>query len=82
MKHHTTERVLEFICQFIQQHGWPPTVREIERGMGFHSTSVVQYHLFKLVDSGRIERGEGARTIRVTPGGEPNAELRNGRTGS
>ncbi len=37
--------ILEFIRIFVDEHGFPPTVREIQAGLGISSTSVVDYNL-------------------------------------
>lgn len=39
------ERILEFIGAFLTEHGFPPTVRDIQKGCGMSSTSVVDYNL-------------------------------------
>lgn len=39
------QEILEFIRAFIEQRGYPPTVREIQAGLGLSSTSVVDYNL-------------------------------------
>ena len=58
-----TERVLAFIHRYIDDRGYPPSVRDIRRGCGFRSTSVASYHLHKLAGQGflrvdeRVARG-------------------------
>ncbi|MCE7937082.1 MAG: hypothetical protein DYG90_00480 [Chloroflexi bacterium CFX6] len=49
-------RIYDFIRDHLTKHGHAPTVREIGRGVGISSTSVVLYHLGKLVKAGRIVR--------------------------
>lgn len=51
-----TEKVHRFICQYVDEHDWPPTVREIGKGVGITSTSVVRYHLDRLVAAKKITR--------------------------
>ena len=41
-------RVYEFIREYHRQHGYPPTVREIQSALKFSSTSVVDHHLKSL----------------------------------
>jgi len=48
--------VLAYIRQYIVKCGFAPTVREIARGVGLGSTSVVNYHLNRLVRAGLLER--------------------------
>src|SRR5438132_375473 len=50
------ERMLEFIRDFRDEHGYPPTVREIGRAAGISSTSVVDYNLNVLEKGGHIRR--------------------------
>jgi SOS-response transcriptional repressor LexA len=46
------QRILECIRDFIQERGYPPTVRDIARELGISSTSVVDYHLKRLEQAG------------------------------
>lgn len=62
------EKMLAFIIAYIQQHGYPPTVREIGQGVGFKSTNSVQTHLLRMFNEGMLETDgvPGApRAIRV-----------------
>jgi len=64
------QRILECIREFIQERGYPPTVRDIARELGISSTSVVDYHLRRLEQAGWIERDpRSSRGIRLTPAG-------------
>ena len=49
-------RILEFIRDFIEEHGYPPSVRDIQRGCEISSTSVVDYNLHILQREGYIRR--------------------------
>jgi repressor LexA len=51
-------RILEFIDLFVQEHGYPPTIREIGNAVDIGSTSVVNYNLNKLVREGYLERSQ------------------------
>ena len=42
------QQMLEFIQGFMDDHQFPPTVRDIQRGCDISSTSVVDYNLHKL----------------------------------
>lgn len=56
-----------FIQEYIQEHGRPPTNREIGKAVGIESTGHVDYHLGVLEKKGYIERvGHAARGIRLT----------------
>lgn len=67
----TRQRVLEFIRSFIGEHGYPPSVRDIQRGCDISSTSVVAYHLRALEEEGvlrrdpEVSRGLGLREMMV-----------------
>lgn len=50
------EKTLSFITSFIQQHAYPPTVREICEGVGVSSPSTAQYYLNKLEELGKIKK--------------------------
>ena len=50
------ERILNFINIFVEKNGYAPSVREICTGVGLKSTSTVQYHLEKLINSGYLQK--------------------------
>ncbi|MBA7649831.1 LexA repressor [subsurface metagenome] len=50
------KRIVDFILQFMEAKGYPPTVRDIQGGCGISSTSVVDYHLKVLEKEGHIRR--------------------------
>lgn len=50
------KQVLEFIEDSINKSGYPPSVREICKGVGLSSTSTVHSHLSKLQELGYIRR--------------------------
>lgn len=49
------QRILEMIIDYIECHGYPPTIREIGDGVGLKSTSSVVSHITKMLDSGMLE---------------------------
>jgi repressor LexA len=51
------ERILDFLRRFLDDKDYPPTVRDIVRGCGISSTSVVDYNLNILEREGYIRRG-------------------------
>lgn len=59
------ERVYDFICAYIDTHGYPPSVREIGDGLGLRSPATVKHHLDKLVASGFLSISAG-RTRAIT----------------
>jgi len=50
------KKILEFIRDFMRQHRYPPTIREIGSAVGISSTSVVNYNLDILEREGYITR--------------------------
>lgn len=66
---HRDLEVLAFITRFIEERGFPPTVREIGEGVGMSSPSTVQSHIVALIRTGHIERtvNGSPRAIRVVP---------------
>jgi repressor LexA len=62
-------RILIFIREYLEEHNYPPTIREIGQAVGISSTSVVKYNLERLVEKGMIERsGEVSRGLRLKDG--------------
>jgi repressor LexA len=57
---------LDFIIDFIDDHEYPPTIREMQKALSVSSSSVVTYWLRKLEASGAIKVTPGiSRGIRV-----------------
>ena len=50
------KNILNFINIFVEKNGYAPSVREICTGVGLKSTSTVQYHLEKLINSGYLQK--------------------------
>jgi repressor LexA len=62
----TTYQVLRFCEEYVEEWGFPPTVREIQIGCRLASTSDVACHLARLRAMGAIDSIPGAaRTIRL-----------------
>ncbi len=60
------EQILLFIHTFSSEHGFGPTIREICKGVGLHSTSTVHGYLERLTKARRITSIPGTpRSIRV-----------------
>jgi repressor LexA len=59
LKHDLSKRqqeIFEFIGSYLSKHGYPPTVREIGKAVGLHSSSTVHAHLAKLETLGVLRR--------------------------
>lgn len=65
------EEILECIIEYIKEHGYPPTVKEIGSMVGFKSKNTTWYYLQQMRDDGMIETDHerASRAIRV-PGYE------------
>ena len=48
--------ILDYIQRFMQESGYPPSIRDIQDKLKISSTSVVAYNLRKLEERGLIER--------------------------
>jgi repressor LexA len=59
------QQIFSFICNHVQNQGWPPTIREIACAFGIRSPNGVAGHLSALQRKGLIERGPGCRSIRL-----------------
>ena len=59
LKHDLSKRqqeIFDFIGSYLSKHGYPPTVREIGKAVGLHSSSTVHAHLAKLETLGVLRR--------------------------
>ena len=50
------KEIFDFIGTYLSKHGYPPTVREIGKAVGLHSSSTVHAHLSKLESLGVLKR--------------------------
>lgn len=58
--------LLTFIEQFIGQHGYSPSYREIMRGLNYTSVATVALHVNSLIKRGHLrKRDHSARSIEV-----------------
>lgn len=71
-------RILHYLQGFIREHGYPPSIRQIQTALGLSSTSVVDYNLDLLEKRGLIRRQpRSSRSITLAegPGLSPIARL-------
>lgn len=62
------QAMLDFMQEFIADHGYPPTIREIGEACDIPSTSVVNYNLNRLEVEGYLSREDKvSRGIRLAP---------------
>ena len=59
------KQVLDTLVEFRDEHGYPPSVRELMPLLGVSSLRGVTVHLDALKRKGWIERGRTSRSIRV-----------------
>lgn len=62
------EKIYEFVVEYILDHKYPPSVREIANGVGYGSTATVHHHLHNMYALGILETDAGLdrpRAIRV-----------------
>ena len=50
------KNILDFIENFLNEHHYPPTIRDIQQGCEISSTSVVDYNLRILKQKGLLNR--------------------------
>ncbi len=64
------QHILDYIREFIEEHDYPPSIRQIQQACEISSTSVVDYNLRILERQGHIRRDrEVSRAIEVLHGG-------------
>jgi len=60
------QKILDFVTEYVDDNGYPPSIREIGQAADISSTSVVSYNLKKLEKLGHISRDrEISRGIKV-----------------
>ena len=69
------QAILDFVQEYTNDHGYPPSIREIGQAVGISSTSVVDYNLRALERSGMILRdrevSRGLRTVNHAASSRP-----------
>ncbi len=66
------KRILDFVNNEVREKGYPPSVREICKAVGFKSTSSVHRHLEKLQELGLLEKGPSKpRALKLKTSGSP-----------
>lgn len=59
-------QLLEFIAEFITQHGYSPSYREIMKGLNYTSVATVALHVNSLIKRGHLQkRDHSARSLEV-----------------
>ncbi len=64
----TKERIFKAIQDFVEDYGYPPSIRELAKKVGLKSTKAIKVHLDNLAKERLIEKIAGqARSIRIKP---------------
>lgn len=70
------KRILEFVQNYLEVHGYAPTQQEIARKFGFRSLGTVQNYLVRLERQGFLRRSWNAkRALEVVPSESAGLEL-------
>lgn len=64
------QQICDFIQEFTQDRGYPPTMREIGSHLGLKSPSTVYFHIKRLQEAGILKVAEG-KTRAITLAEEP-----------
>jgi len=70
------DRVYNYLCEYIMENGYPPSIREICQKMGFRSTSSAHFYLKLLDEEGRIRRSRNHNRAIEIIGSETQEGLR------
>lgn len=62
------QEIYDFILSFTNEHGYPPSVREIGAAVSLKSPSTVHFHMKSLEDAGVIVKAEGKTRAITLPG--------------
>ena len=69
------QQIYDYIVSFTDEHGYPPSVREIGEYVGLKSPSTVHFHLKGLQSAGLITQAAGkTRAISIADGGLPKKD--------
>lgn len=62
------QQIYDYILSFTNEHGYPPSVREIGAAVGLKSPSTVHFHMKGLEEAGVIVKAEGKTRAISLPG--------------
>lgn len=69
------QQIYDYIISFTDEHGYPPSVREIGEHVGLRSPSTVHFHLKGLQNAGMITQAAGkTRAISINDEGQPKKD--------
>lgn len=65
------QELLSFVTEFIAEHGYGPSYREVMNALGYKSVSTVAVHVEGLIAKGYLRRGENAaRSLEIVKSSE------------
>jgi repressor LexA len=67
------QEIYEYIAEYIAQHSYPPSVREICDGVGLRSPSTVHFHLQNMEEKGFLAKDGKARALTLAQTGDAPA---------
>lgn len=67
------QEIYDFIVQFTQENGYPPSVREIGQAVGLKSPSTVHFHIKGLESAGVLTKAAGKTRAMTLQDGEDAA---------
>lgn len=69
LKQSKLTETLEYINRYIDENGFPPTVRDMCRDLGIKSTATAYDYINRLKEQGRLEKAENKKRAVVVRGG-------------
>ena len=57
------QEIYDYILSFTNEHGYPPSVREIGAAVGLKSPSTVHFHMKGLEEAGVIVKGDVMKRV-------------------
>jgi repressor LexA len=68
--------LLAYIDEFIKEHGYSPSYREIMTGLNYTSVATVALHVNNLITRGHLrKRDRSARSLEVVSGGDTDMDV-------
>ena len=67
------QEIYDYIAEYIAQHSYPPSVREICDGVGLRSPSTVHFHLQNMEEKGFLAKDGKARALTLAQTGDAPA---------
>ena len=68
------QKIYDYIVEFTNAHGYPPSVREIGSAVGLKSPSTVHFHMKGLEEAGYIIKAEGKTRAISLPHNTPTVQ--------